>query len=153
MRVVPSDKQESRASEPLKKILKSANLKVTHLRLAVLDYLVHIGVPVSHADIQAYIPDIDRVTLYRTLASFVETNIVHQVQGLDGAWRFCSHATDTDKTSCPGNHPHFLCTSCGKMTCLHGQPMSKIDVPDGYEVVGKQFVAYGLCPECIEKQP
>lgn len=150
---MPNDKPVPIVPERLKSILKSANLKVTHLRLAVLDFLMQTGVPVSHSDIQAHIPDIDRVTLYRTLASFVEANIVHQVQGLDGAWRFCAHShTDTESTCCPGNHPHFLCTSCGKMTCLPEQPMSKIDVPNGYKVVGKQFVAYGMCPECMEKQ-
>ena len=144
------DTANTNAPDQLKTILKAARLKVTHLRLAVLDYLIATGVPVSHADIQAYMPDIDRVTLYRTLASFVEANIVHQVQGLDGAWRFCAHA-QADNDGCPGNHPHFLCTSCGKMTCLQDQPMSKVNVPEGFEVTGKQFVAYGKCPECGSK--
>ncbi len=141
------DTANASAVEQLKTILKSTGLKVTHLRLAVLEYLMQTGEPVSHSDIQLHIPEIDRVTLYRTLAAFVEANIVHQVQGLDGAWRFCAHAS-SDSPDCPGNHPHFLCTSCGKMTCLQNQQMCKVDVPDGFKIAGKQFVAYGTCPAC-----
>ena len=144
------DTANTNAPDQLKTILKAARLKVTHLRLAVLDYLIATGVPVSHADIQAYMPDIDRVTLYRTLASFVEANIVHQVQGLDGAWRFCAH--DMENEGCPGGHPHFLCLQCGKMFCLSDQKIPRVEVPEGMTVEGKQLVIYGSCSECAPQK-
>lgn len=135
----------------LKTTLRAAHLKVTPMRLSILEHLIEKGQPLSHAEIQTALPDIDRVTLYRTLASFVKKSIVHQVQGLDGAWRFCAHP-DTGP-GCPGNHPHFLCTSCGKMVCLLDQNMPRIDAPDNFDILGKQLVAYGRCPECqvVEK--
>ncbi len=134
----------------LPEILRAADLRVTPLRLAVLEHLIEAGQPLAHTDVQAALPDADRVTLYRTLTSFVEADIAHQVQGLDGTWRFCAHADRGD--GCPGNHPHFLCTTCGTMTCLLDQRMSRVSVPDGYEVDGKQFVAYGKCPACRTKK-
>lgn len=130
----------------LTEILRGANLRVTPLRLAVLETMLKAGQPISHTDVQAALPDADRVTLYRTLTSFVEADIAHQVQGLDGTWRFCAHTDRGD--GCPGNHPHFLCTACGTMTCLLDQTMPRVSVPEGYEVDGKQFVAYGKCPAC-----
>jgi Fur family ferric uptake transcriptional regulator/Fur family zinc uptake transcriptional regulator len=90
----------------------------------------------------------DRVTLYRTLASLVKKCVAHQVQGPDGAWRFCSHRP-TDN-GCPGNHPHFLCESCGTMICLTDQSLTRVEVPDGYAIAGKQFVVYGKCSGCAD---
>jgi Fur family ferric uptake transcriptional regulator/Fur family zinc uptake transcriptional regulator len=100
----------------------------------------------AHAEIQDALPDMDRVTLYRTLANFVAKEVAHQVQGPDGAWRFCAHPPDTK--GCPGNHPHFLCSSCGKMICLTDQSLARVSVPDGYAVCGKQTVVYGKCSNC-----
>jgi Fur family ferric uptake transcriptional regulator/Fur family zinc uptake transcriptional regulator len=132
----------------LKKTLRTAGLKVTPLRIKVLSHLMGVSRPMSHAEIQAILQDIDRVTLYRTLSAFVEADIAHQVQGLDGMWRFCAH--EREGSECPGNHPHFLCLSCGMMACLTGQVMPRIDVPVGCIVSGKQLVVYGKCQRCAE---
>jgi Fur family ferric uptake transcriptional regulator/Fur family zinc uptake transcriptional regulator len=128
-------------------ILKSAEIKVTPVRVAVLSRLIEASRPLSHGEIHAKIPDMDRVTLYRTLSTFVEADIAHQVQGLDGTWRFCAHSSGTG--GCPGNHPHFLCAACGRMMCLLDQSMPRLDVPDACNVHGKQLVAYGICGECL----
>jgi len=134
----------------LKNILRGAKLRVTPLRLAVLEYLITAGQPLSHTEVQAALPDADRVTLYRTLAVFADADIAHQVQGLDGAWRFCAHHDGGN--GCPGGHPHFLCVSCGRMLCLSDQRMPRVEVPDGCEVTGKQLVAYGRCPACLRQE-
>lgn len=134
----------------VKSILKSASLKVTPPRMSVLSYLIEVGRPLSHSEIQEKMPDMDRVTLYRTLTAFVEADIAHQVQGLDGMWRFCAH--DRKQGFCPGNHPHFLCTTCGTMLCLLDQSMPRVEVPGGCTVSGKQLVAYGTCSSCLPKK-
>jgi Fur family ferric uptake transcriptional regulator/Fur family zinc uptake transcriptional regulator len=131
----------------MREALKAAGLKVTPPRLEVFGCLLEAGRPLSHAEIQSGLPDLDRVTLYRTLSSFVGADIAHQVQGLDGMWRFCAH--HREGVGCPGNHPHFLCASCGAMTCLTDQSLPRVEVGPGFEVSGKQFVAYGLCVDCV----
>jgi Fur family ferric uptake transcriptional regulator/Fur family zinc uptake transcriptional regulator len=146
---LPKTRIES-PDDALKALLRRTGIKVTPIRLEVLGYLLNTGQPVSHADVQSALPLLDRVTIYRTLASFVESGIAHQVQGRDGMWHFCAH--DPDSSGCPGNHPHFLCTSCGKMICLLDQRMPRVSVTEGNVVEGKQFVAYGLCQECAAKK-
>ncbi len=133
----------------MKSMLKSAKLKVTPPRITVLGFLLEAGRPMSHTEIQEQCPNMDRVTLYRTLTAFVEADIAHQVQGLDGMWRFCAHMRG--QLGYPGNHPHFLCTVCGRMICLPDQSMPRVEVPEGYDVNGKQFVAYGTCADCLKK--
>jgi Fur family ferric uptake transcriptional regulator/Fur family zinc uptake transcriptional regulator len=128
------------------KLLESAAIRATRRRKITLKFLLESDRPVSHADISREHPELDRVTLYRTLALFVNAGIAHQVKSLDGLWRFCAHGAD--EKGCPGNHPHFFCTSCGTMICLTNYPLERLNVPDGYEVLGKQFVIYGLCDKC-----
>ncbi|MDR3354695.1 MAG: transcriptional repressor [Synergistaceae bacterium] len=145
-----NDTVGAHAENVLKKTLRTAGLKVTPLRIEVLGRLTDAARPLSHSEIQTMMPDIDRVTLYRTLSSFVDADIAHQVQGLDGMWRFCAHARDESR--CPGNHPHFLCLSCGTMVCLTDQVMPRINVPEGCIVSGKQLVVYGKCQNCADEE-
>jgi len=134
----------------VEKILGGSGLRTTRQRRVILELLFKRGVPLSHSEILSMIDDhLDRVTLYRTLDTLKKSGIVHQVQGVDGVWRFCAHEQDAE--GCPGDHPHFLCLSCGRMSCLTGQKMPRVDVPEGMEVEGKQFVVYGRCPECAAK--
>lgn len=129
------------------KILKNAGLKNTRQRKIILELLLSRGTPLSHGEILPMLGEsLDRVTLYRTLDALKGAGVVHQVQGVDGVWRFCAHDGEAD--GCPGNHPHFLCLDCGKMFCLTDQTMPRVDVPDSVEVEGKQFVVYGRCGEC-----
>ena len=131
-----------------KKILSDAGLRTTRQRELVLDLLFRRGEPLSHGEILMGIEEhLDRVTLYRTLETLKKAGIVHQVQGIDGVWRFCAHEQGAE--GCPGDHAHFLCTSCGAMICLTDQKMPRVEVPEGVQVEGKQMVVYGLCPECL----
>lgn len=128
-------------------ILGKAGLRITRQREMVLRLMLETGSPMSHAEINGELDKpLDKVTLYRTLQALTSSGIVHQVQGLDGAWRFCAH--DIEAEGCPGGHPHFLCLACGKMTCLSDQAIPRVEVPDGVKVEGKQLVVYGRCAEC-----
>lgn len=135
----------------IERLLSESGLRVTRQRKLVLDLLLKKAAPLSHSEISSLLDEpLDKVTLYRTLETLRSVNIVHQVQGPDGAWRFCAH--DREAGGCPGDHPHFLCLECGKMSCISDQKMPRITVPGGYAVEGKQMVLYGLCPECAAEK-
>ncbi len=133
-------------------ILRKAGLRRTKAREAVLNLLLEAMRPLSHQEIaiQPEVDRLDRVTLYRTLTTLQKARLAHRVQGVDGIWRFSAHGID--HAGCPGNHPHFLCLHCSKMTCLTEQALPWISVQEGAEVKGKQFVVYGLCPACASKE-
>ena len=104
--------------------------------------------PLSHQEIASN-PEtrrLDRVTLYRTLTTLQKAGLLHRVQGIDGVWRFRGHRAHSGK--CGGNHIHFLCLECSRMTCLPEQPLPWVKEPVGAEVFGKQPVVYGRCGEC-----
>lgn len=122
-------------------------VRATPFREQVLSLLLERGHPMTHAEILQALPGTaDRVTLYRTLETLRDAEILHQVQGADGAWRFCAHELGQD--GCPGGHPHFLCLTCGSMICLMGQPLQRVDISPDVLVLGKQLVVYGLCADC-----
>lgn len=127
--------------------LKKANMRATQNRIQILDLIETNGTPMSHSEmLDALGSSVDRVTLYRTLDAFVEKKLIHRVQGIDGVWRFCSHENDSER--CPGGHAHFLCESCGKMTCLLDLPMPHVSLPESFEIRRKQFLISGICPKC-----
>lgn len=122
-------------------------VRATPFREQVLSLLLQRGCPMTHAEILQALPDTaDRVTLYRTLETLRDAEILHQVQGRDGVWRFCAHELGGD--GCPGGHPHFLCLACGTMVCLMGQDLQRVEVPGDVFIRGKQLVVYGLCASC-----
>ena len=133
-------------------LLREKGMKSTALRRRVLDLLFERQEPMSHMEIFEVLAALgqkpDRVTLYRTLSAFSDARIVHEVQGTDGVLRFCLH--EPSGVGCRGNHPHFLCRKCGRMSCLFGQPLPYVEVPQGAVVEGKQLLAFGLCPRCAQ---
>jgi len=141
-----SDPEESAGT-----LLGETGVRRTPVRETVLRKLLDAGAPLSQKDLAATagLERVNKVTLYRTLEILANAGIAHRVIGIDGEWRFCSHAPDDGR--CAGNHPHFLCLNCGRMACLRDQRMPRVNVPEGYAIEGKQLIVYGVCPECLEE--
>jgi Fur family ferric uptake transcriptional regulator len=132
------------------RLLEAAGVRPTAVRQAVLQRLLRSRRPLSQAELMEALRAgrrrFDRVTIYRTLATLKRVGLLHSVQGTDGIWRYATPAPTAP--GCPGNHPHFLCLSCGRMLCLPGQSLPRVEVPEGAAVRGKQLVIYGYCPRC-----
>lgn len=139
---------EARMSSAVAETLRAAGLRRTPARIAVLTRIEALARPVSHAELAA-LPDLaglDDITLYRTLAALEEAALVHRIHGIDGVWRYCAQPEGV--RGCPGNHAHFLCTTCGTMECLLDQPMPRVAVPEGAVVDGRHFLVNGRCARC-----
>ena len=146
-----------RTNMDVEKILILKNIRPTPVRRDILQLLYKEACPLTAGEIISLqkretqkSKAADRVTIYRTLYTLAESGLVHQVQGIDGAWRFCAHPPA--KHGCPGNHPHFLCRECGRMLCLTEQNLPRVEVPADVEVKGKQLVIYGFCSSCARKK-
>lgn len=136
-----------------RKLLEESGLRFTRARDMVLRFLYDVRRPLTHGQIAKGpgMENIDRITLYRTLAALLEAGLLQRVQGKDGVWHFCA-PPHPNGAGCPGNHPHFLCTRCGQMRCLIGQSLPWITVDGAERVIGKYLVAYGLCSACATEQ-
>ncbi len=96
--------------------LREAGLRCTAARLAVLAHLMDATGPKTHAEVSDSLTDrgFDRATIYRNLTELTEARIVSRVELGDHVWRF-----ELRRESGHGqDHPHFLCTTCGEVSCL-----------------------------------
>lgn len=134
--------------------LKEAGLRRTIVREKILELLNTIGHPLSHQEIisKKAVANFDRVTIYRTLESLQKTGLLHRILGPDGVWRFCAHELKNEK-KCAGNHIHFFCAECNKMSCMPEMPLPWIDPPNGAIIHSKQLVVHGVCAKCALKKP
>jgi len=143
-------KKLNRNSQFVDSLLEAAGIRIKAARTHILSSLIRFGRPVSHSELtsEEAVEKYDRVTVYRTLKTLQKGGLVHAVRGTDGITRYCAHSPAAG--GCPGDHPHFICRCCGKMVCLSDQRMSRVEVPEGYTVEGKQFLVFGMCDECTE---
>lgn len=101
-------------SDAARGLLRQARLRCTPARVAVLEHIMAVGGPRTHAEVADALADrgFDRATIYRNLTELTEAKIFSRVELGDHVWRFeMRHGGVAE-------HPHFLCTSCGEVSCL-----------------------------------
>jgi len=130
-------------------LLKSANLRQTAPRLAILQVLLKADSPLTQEQIAEKIgPDApNKTTIYRTLTHLVEKNLVHQAYLEDRTWHF-ELAHQCGKHQC---HPHFKCSECHHTQCLTGIHSPLVELPDGFQMQRQQIHIEGICPDCRKK--
>lgn len=100
--------------------LRSAGLRSTGARLAVLRQLEARRGPVTHGELASELAPLgyDRATIYRNLMDLTHAGLVSRTDLGDHVWRFELRASGDGEGS--ESHPHFSCTDCGTVTCLPG---------------------------------
>jgi Fur family ferric uptake transcriptional regulator len=98
--------------------LRQAGLRVTAPRLSVLGVLATAPTPFSHAEVADRLAaaGIDRATIYRNLQDLVEAGILRRTDLGDHVWRYAMAAGNAAHPV--DQHPHFVCSECGAVTCL-----------------------------------
>lgn len=133
-------------------ILVTHNLKKTPGRIKILEVLsAHAGKGLSELELEQQIaPKMDRVTIYRTLNTFVEEHIVHRINDDEGVTRYALCATDCGHAhKVLHDHVHFKCDACKTTECLENLLTDVvINLPLGYQMREKNFLVVGLCSEC-----
>src|SRR5437868_15426626 len=105
--------------DTIKDILKRNSLSVTGSREKILSlFLGHEGA-LAHGDIERKAGEkFDRVTVYRTLQTFVEKGIIHTIPTTDNSVRYALCKDDCTEGHHHDNHIHFICIKCGSTLCL-----------------------------------
>ena len=103
----------------MKTRIRDSGLRCTAARLAVMDHLESAAGPRTHAEVSEALADLgfDRATIYRNLTELTEKKLVSRVELGDHVWRFEIKRTG-EHGAAGEDHPHFLCTTCGEISCL-----------------------------------
>ena len=131
-------------------ILKSNNLSVTDTRKKILGLFIGKEGALAHADIEKGAGEkFDRVTVYRTLQTFIDKGIVHIIPTAENAVLYALCHEECAEGHHHDNHIHFICDKCGKTTCLDETAIPNISLPKGYKQAQVNVVVNGICRDCI----
>ena len=129
-------------------ILNICKLKATPCRTQILEMLVYAEHALAHADIEQQIdPSIDRVTVYRTLKTFLDRGLIHKVLDDEGLTKY-AFCQECSKEIHNHEHVHFKCESCGQTQCLENIRIPEINLPSGFLSTQKNILIQGICNQC-----
>lgn len=130
------------------RLLRTFNMRSTPSRQEILQLFLNKDYALSHGDIEKEISNsLDRVTVYRTLKTFLDKGLIHKVLDDEGSLKYalCNEA-------CTGlghhhDHVHFKCIKCGQTNCLNVEiPIVKL--PKGYLSTEVNLLIQGTCFRC-----
>ena len=132
------------------RLLKSFDMRSTPSRLEILKLFLNKEYALSHGDIEKEVSNsLDRVTVYRTLKTFLDKGLIHKVLDDEGSLKY---ALCTEACSSAGHHHdhvHFKCTTCGQTNCLDIE-LPGIRLPKGYRPQEFNILVQGICQKCSE---
>ncbi len=129
-------------------VLKDFKLRSTPTRQDVLRIFLTRDHALSHSDIEREVSDAyDRVTVYRTLKTFLDKGLIHKVLDDEGSLKYalCREACTTSRHH--HDHVHFKCNKCGQTSCLEVQ-IPTVKLPKGYTTKTINLLIQGICDQC-----
>jgi len=137
---------EIRSEKQRREQLREHELKATPIRTEILKIFQQDDRAVPQSEILQKLSHPDRVTVYRTLQSFMEKGLIHEALSdqHETYYALCS--------SCkPGihrhHHAHFKCNDCGDVSCIEVESETRFDIP-GFQVDKVNIEITGLCAKC-----
>lgn len=135
--------------ERIEKVLRENKLSITDTRVKMLEMFLQTQSALEHASFeklngQAF----DRVTIYRTLQTFLDKGIVHKIPTTDTSVRYALCKSDCKEHEHHDHHVHFQCDNCGSTTCLDEIDVPNIDLPKGFAAKNVEVVVNGVCKDC-----
>jgi Fur family transcriptional regulator, stress-responsive regulator len=128
-------------------LLRSAGLRVTAARLALLDELSsqpHADVDVLTAAVDARLGGVSKQAVYDALRALGEAGVVRRIEPAGSPSRYELRVGD--------NHHHVVCRVCGSaadVDCAVGSaPCLDPSQTHGYVLDEAEVTFWGLCPTC-----
>ena len=128
-------------------VLRSASLRVTRPRLAVLSAVhehPHTDTDAVIGHVRAEVGPVSHQAVYDVLRALTDAGLVRRIQPAGLVARYESRVGD--------NHHHAVCRSCGTIAdvdCAVGHtPCLTASGDHGFVVDEAEVVYWGLCPDC-----
>ena len=134
-------------------ILTDHDLRSTQSRTEILEIFINQERALSQREIEDQMhSNCDRVTIYRTLTTFMEKGILHKVLDDSGAMKYALCASGcTHNHIHVHDHVHFKCNVCGETQCIEDTHFPSIVLPGGFDLQEINVLLQGLCPKCSSK--
>nr|WP_276559845.1 transcriptional repressor [Roseivirga pacifica] len=124
-------------------------MRHTQGRADIISVFLNKNVAISHSDIEAEMDSqYDRVTIYRTLKSFLEKGLIHKVLDDTGTMHYALCDDACSEVEHQHDHIHFKCNNCGETTCLENVHIPKVSLPSGFSYEESNYLITGTCDKC-----
>lgn len=145
MTVSPAISISGRVNE----VLRKNHLSVTASRKKILHLFLEQPGALAHGDIEKKAGEkFDRVTVYRTLQTFLDKGIIHSIPTADNSIRYALCKDECGEGHHHDHHIHFVCTQCHNTYCLDDVVTPDIKLPKGYSTTHVEVVVDGICKNC-----
>lgn len=131
---------------------KGKGFKLTPQRMAILKFLEgntrHPTAEDIYTEIKKQFPTVSFATVYNTIQALRERGEILEI------------TIDPDRKHFDPNpkpHHHVMCSSCKKIGDIFTDYSEVLTLPDDvlsrFTIIGNHIDFYGICNECIEKNP
>ncbi len=128
-------------------LLGNKNLSKTPCRVEILNTLIEAGTALSENDIRNKLSyNFDRTTIYRTIKSFLDQDVIHSISLDNGEVRYA--ITRTREKHIEHFHAHFYCDGCTNVYCLPRPEFIPPQLPEGFVASGFDLLINGKCKNC-----
>ena len=133
--------------EDLTKELKDKNIRLSHQRLKILEFItnnnVHPTVDQIYSELHTVIPTLSKTTVYNSLKALIDAGLVKVINIEDNETRYDIISHD---------HGHFKCESCGEIYDfeIDIESLNSKDLND-FKVNNRDVYFKGICPQCIKE--
>lgn len=132
-------------TEKLRTILSQHGYKVTVTRTRVYLALAEASQPLSNTQLIHNLPDLDKVSVYRTIALFESLGILHRI------WNGFKSSIELSDAHSPHHH-HFTCTNCSKVTSFKSEEVEgalhALEATLGVTINQHLVELSGICDSC-----
>lgn len=133
----------------LTRIFSNAGLRLTTPRTVIFNALKEAEAPLTTAELIRHCPEVDKVSVYRTVALFTSLGIITTVTH---GWK---HSYELASPFLPHHH-HMLCQKCGAVIELQSASIEAV-VNDlsrqhSFTPTGHHFEVVGVCGECARAE-
>ncbi len=128
-------------------LCREKGLNVTYQRIKIFESLNQIDTHPTAEEIYQIVkkeyPSISLATVYKTLETFAENDLISKVTPLHDLARY-------DGNTSP--HHHLVCIKCKRIIDVHGEKLNDIKIPksakNGFQLLGYRIQFEGICNNC-----
>ena len=127
-------------------------IKATPFRKEVLAIFQMNDHAITVTQIEDALAKHDRITLYRTIKTFIEKGLIHEIvmPGDIKKLALCNDCNLEHQHDHPHahqhNHVHFHCEKCDEVICVDNEmPIVSLK---GFKIDSLEIQAHGTCPKC-----
>ncbi len=128
--------------------LNSKKIQVTAIRILVLQFFLKQYKAIGLHDLEKEFHFSDRTTLYRTLKTFAEKGLVHQINDGTSSAKYALCNTTCNSQKHTDIHPHFYCERCKETTCINSISIPEIKLTNPFKIHSTELIIKGVCNVC-----